>query len=121
VPPAPVLEIPAPWRPIVLTLLHAEQAWLTPAGLARRLQRDAEALTDVLAVMDRDGWLQVWEQPESVMVTLSAWAARGLGARLVCAGPGGWRWAARQLPPGRHTGRPRGRRRPALPARVGAG
>jgi hypothetical protein len=113
------------WRAILDVLVRADHAWQTPAALAKRLGRDVERLTDTLAEMDRGGWLALWERPDGVLVTLSAWAAQRLGARLVEAGgPGRWRWlrcAGSRDPRGPvgRTARPR-TGRIALPAGAGS-
>jgi hypothetical protein len=81
------------WRTILDALTSGPRAWVTPGGLATRLGREAEALTDELASMDVAGWLDIWERPEGVAVTLSAWGAERLGVRLAeCGGGLSYRW-----------------------------
>ncbi|GIW88404.1 MAG: hypothetical protein KatS3mg108_2728 [Isosphaeraceae bacterium] len=97
----------ADWRAILDALIRADHTWQTPGALARWMGRDIEQLTDTLAEMDLAGWLAVWERPDGVRVTLSAWAARQLRVRLVEAGGvGRWRWLpARPQTGGRSSGR----------------
>ncbi len=131
--PTPQPPLPDDWLEIVNNLLQANSAWQTPATLARRMSRDLEKLTDTLAEMDLAGWLQIWERPDGVMLTISAWGANRLIARLIPAGPGGsWRWATAQtrrphttprqpVDPGSRPITPIPRTPHALPALAGAG
>ena len=64
-------------------LARGPSAWQSPHELAERLEMDPETLTDALAELDLAGWLTVWERPDGLVVTLSAWGASRLGLRLL--------------------------------------
>ena len=70
-------------RAILEALAVGSLAWQSPQELATELDLDLDAVTDRLAELDLDGWLAVWERPEGLVVTLSAWGADRLGLRLV--------------------------------------
>lgn len=87
------------WQPILQAIITGPFAWQTPVDLAATLAMDVDQLTDRLADLDSAGWLEVWEQPDGVSVTLSAWAAARLGVKLAEGRtPGTWRWVPRDAP-----------------------
>jgi hypothetical protein len=78
---------------ILNALTNGPRAWEPPAALAERLGEGEDRLTDELATLDVEGWLEVWERPEGLSVTLTAWAAERLGVRLAeCGGGLSYRW-----------------------------
>jgi hypothetical protein len=77
---------PPSWTAILTALTRGGQACRTPDDLARILQRDSEVLTDDLADMHIGGWLDVWERPDGIAVTLTPWAAARLGVHLTDGG-----------------------------------
>jgi hypothetical protein len=78
-----MLELSEDGRRIVDALIGARIAWQSPAELASALDRDLEETTDLLAILDADGWLASWDREVDVVVTLSVGAASRLGVRLV--------------------------------------
>jgi len=85
-------------RAIFEALTGGPCAWRTPAELAAELGREPESLTDELASLDVDGWLDVWERPEGPAVTLSALAAELLRVRLAECGGFLFRWVDADRP-----------------------
>jgi len=86
--------LPDTWLHVMNVLLEAPVAWRSPAEIAATLGRGDGELTDLLCDLDVAGWLAVWETDAGPLVTLSALAARRLGARLVEVGAGETpRWA----------------------------
>jgi hypothetical protein len=73
-------------RRIVEALVKAPLAWQSPSELARAIGRDLEETTDLIAVLDADGWLSAWERQGDVVVTLSVAGASVLELRLVESG-----------------------------------
>jgi hypothetical protein len=89
-------------RYLVAAILAAPIAWQSPAELAGATGFGQEETTDLLAVLDDEGWLSAWERPEGVVVTLSVAAASRLEVRLVETGPEQtprWAWRAEPEPP----------------------
>ncbi len=81
-------------RRIIEALVKAPVAWQSPEELARALGWDVEETTDLVAILDSDGWLSAWERERDVVVTLSVAGASRLGLRLVESGRGEVpRWA----------------------------
>ena len=78
-----------PARAVIQALLEAPLAWQTPAELAHTLGWDVEELTDLIATLDAEGWLESWEGDDghSPAVTLSVRTAYHYQARLIEQGP----------------------------------
>lgn len=91
-----MVELTEDGRRVVEALLAAAVAWQSPAELASATGRDVGETTDVVALLDVGGWLEAWERPGDVVVTLSVAAASCLEVRIVESGPGQTpRWARR--------------------------
>ena len=73
-------------RRVVEALVKAPVAWQSPAELASAIGRGLDETTDVVAVLDAEGWLAAWEREADVVVTLSVAGASKLGVRLVESG-----------------------------------
>ncbi len=54
-------EVPQSWRSVLDALTRRPSAWQTPSEVARRLGRDLEETTDILAALDLDGLILVRE------------------------------------------------------------
>lgn len=94
-----MVELSERWRAILHAVHSGPLAWRTPREVAASLGWDYEQTCDELASLDVRGWLEVWEQDESPVVTLSALAAEILAVRLVEYGPEGrTRWIGRGDP-----------------------
>ncbi len=78
-----MVAMPETWVSLLGALMGGPIAWRSPRELAEALGRDEGDTTDLLASMDEDGWLGVWEIDGEVFVTLSALGAERLGVRLV--------------------------------------
>jgi hypothetical protein len=86
-------------RRILQAVCRGERAWRTPVAVAQELGRELGPTLDAMAELHLEGWLDVWERPEDLVVTLSARAARLLGVRLVERGRRSLpRWAGRRDP-----------------------
>lgn len=64
-------------------ILRGATVWSAPADLANELGWNIDETTDRLAELDATGWIEVWERPREVVVTLSSLGAERLGVRLV--------------------------------------
>jgi hypothetical protein len=78
-----VVELPETCLAVVKALVRAPVAWQTPDDLAAALGWNAEQTTDVLALLDAAGWVEVWEREPGPVVTLSPLGAERLGVRLM--------------------------------------
>ena len=75
-------------------LVGGRSAWRGLEEVAGAIGREEGETTDLLAELDVDGWLAVWEFDDRVVVTLSALGAERLGVRLIEPGEGREpRWA----------------------------
>jgi hypothetical protein len=92
-------EISEDGRRVVEALVKAPIAWQSPVELALAMERGLEETTELLAILDAEGWLAAWEREVDVVVTLSVAGASVLGLKLVESGldevP---RWAGRGDP-----------------------
>lgn len=75
-------ELTELWRAILDAVRRGPCAWCTPLEVADTLGWDVEQACDEMASMDVAGWLDVWEQDDGPVVTLSALAAEVLRVRL---------------------------------------
>lgn len=75
--------LPDSWRRVVTVLVKGPSAWKAPRAVAQALHWDVDETTDILASLDESGWIEVWERPEGLAVTLSPLGAERLGVRLV--------------------------------------
>lgn len=75
-------KIPESWRTILGALAAAPAAWQAPEEIAKRLNWDSDKTIDLLAELDVEGWVDVWERPDGVVVTLSPWGAARLRLQL---------------------------------------
>ncbi|WP_169973334.1 hypothetical protein [Tautonia rosea] len=75
--------IPERWIQIVEAIVNAPYAWSTPDDVIEATGIDEEALIDELADMDIEGWIDVWERPDGLVVTLSVLAAKRFGCHLI--------------------------------------
>src|SRR4051812_264339 len=82
-----MLEMTEDGSRIVEALVSAPVAWQSPEDLASATGRTLDETADLLAALDASGWLEAWERPGEVVVTLSVAAASRLGVRLVEVGP----------------------------------
>jgi hypothetical protein len=82
-----MVEIPEAWLLVVNALLRAPVAWQTPAELATALGGDVEKTTDLLCLLNVEGWIDVWDCETGPLVTFSPLAAERLHIHLVEAGP----------------------------------
>ncbi|GAC1325461.1 MAG: hypothetical protein NVSMB14_17660 [Isosphaeraceae bacterium] len=64
-------------------ILRGATVWSAPADLAIELGWDIDETTDRLAELDATGWIEVWERPREIVVTLSSLGAERLGVRMV--------------------------------------
>ena len=80
--------IPDDLLPVMNALVDAPLAWRTPLEVASALGLGEEETMDILCDLDLAGLLDVWDQAEGPVVTLSALAAERMGARLVEVGMG---------------------------------
>jgi hypothetical protein len=76
--------LPESCAPLIDALIRSSRAWQTPREVASATGLDVERTTDLLANLDRAGWLDVWEcdPRQGPVVTLTASAAQVLGIRL---------------------------------------
>ena len=78
-----MVELPESWGRVIKALVGGVVAWRTPGEVAGALAWEEDATTDVLAALDAEGWLAVWEVEGGPFVTLSPLGADRLGVRLV--------------------------------------
>jgi len=78
-----MVEMPETWGRVIGALVGGVFAWRTPGEVAGTLGWGEGVTTDVLASLDADGWLAVWEVEGGPLVTLSPLGADRLGVRLV--------------------------------------
>lgn len=80
--------IPDDLLPVMNALVVAPIAWRTPLEVASALGLGEEETTDLLCDLDLAGLIDVWDQAEGPVVTLSALAAERMGVRLIEVGMG---------------------------------
>jgi hypothetical protein len=88
----PLDSLPAAHERIAQAIAASPRAWHQPEDIASLLARDPESVKDDLASMHIDGWLQVREHPDRILVTLSSHAANQLGVELIRNSRGRTRW-----------------------------
>lgn len=87
------------WRAVLDAVRSGPVAWRSPAEVADALGWNVDQTSDELASMDVAGWVDIWEQDDGLVVTLSALAAEALGVRLVEVGSSeSLRWVGRGEP-----------------------
>ena len=87
-------DLPETGIPVMKALIGAPLAWQTPTQLASALGTDLEAMLDLLCNLDAAGWLDVWEDQDGPLITLSPLSAALLCVRIVEVGPSeAPRWA----------------------------
>ncbi len=87
-------DLPETGISVMNALIGAPLAWQTPAQVATALGCDLEETLDLLCDLDAAGWLDVWDDPRGLVVTLSPLAAERLCVRIVEVGPAETpRWA----------------------------
>lgn len=68
-------------------IARGQRAWSTPEALAMQVRAEADQVLDELASLDAAGWIDVWELPEAIAVTLTPLAASRLLVEIVEVGP----------------------------------
>lgn len=87
-------DLPETGIAVMNALIGAPLAWQAPAQLATALGRDLEETLDLLCDLDVSGWVDVWEDQDGPLITLSPLAAERLCVRIVEVGPSETpRWA----------------------------
>jgi hypothetical protein len=89
-----MFELSVESHQVLLAILRGPVFWQTLAEVAIRAGLDLEATTDLLAALDADGWVEVRERAEGLVVALSPLGAERLGVRVIEQGAGETpRWA----------------------------
>jgi hypothetical protein len=85
---------------ILQAVARGELAWSEPEALGEAAGLERESALDTMADLHVEGWLDVWESPEGIRVTLTPRAASQLGVSLVEHGPRLQpRWSGAGAPP----------------------
>jgi hypothetical protein len=78
-----VVELEDSRLQLIRVLVGGAVAWQSPRDLTELLGWNIEDTSDVLASLDDEGWLQVWDQEEDgVVVALSPLGAERIGMRI---------------------------------------
>ncbi len=88
-PPASVAVLPPSSLAIVRAMALGEVAWQDAYEIAEVLGWSLDSVQDEIAILDDQGWLEVWERPDAPtpFVTFSPLGATRLGLRLIEVGP----------------------------------
>jgi hypothetical protein len=82
--------MPVLWTRILQAIAAGPMAWRSTdevISVVADADADEDSILDAVADLDVEGLIEVWEQPEGIVITLSALGAGRLGLRLVESGP----------------------------------